>query len=39
MVCLGFEAGVTKWQAQTKPWNYGGRPLDIIFNMRLFSNK
>ena len=26
MVCLGFEPWAAKWQAQTKPRSYGGRP-------------
>ena len=30
-VCMGFEPGATGWQAQTKPWSYGGHPT-LLFS-------
>ena len=31
MVCLGFEPGTAGWQAQMKPWSYGGHPLAVFY--------
>ena len=30
MVCLGFEPRAAGWQAQTKPWSYGGQWLNVM---------